>query len=231
MSASSDPPSPDHDDARRRGKRPLVMSSSSEDDGKERVAMAPLAQAQVECFVCGRVFGTWKGLCGHMRCHPERGWRGLRPRQEGEGSVGTRKRRREAQEVAVAVAVAASLVKMQEKEEVPGLYGCGECGRSFSTRQALGGHRASHRGVIGCSARAKGMTAGPSSGEGRHPCEDCGMRFATYHEMSIHRRVHRRAGGEEGGATRREGKGRVLDLNLPPPDEEDNNDEFGKKGS
>lgn len=31
------------------------------------------------CSVCGRRFGSWKALFGHMRSHPEREWRGIHP--------------------------------------------------------------------------------------------------------------------------------------------------------
>ncbi|KAJ8544756.1 hypothetical protein K7X08_017339 [Anisodus acutangulus] len=34
---------------------------------------------QRRCSVCQRVFGTVKGLFGHMNCHPDRGWKGVYP--------------------------------------------------------------------------------------------------------------------------------------------------------
>ncbi|PKU85530.1 zinc finger protein ZAT2-like [Dendrobium catenatum] len=230
-------PSSDSAGPSRHGKRPMIhlfsssssesSSSSSSSEGRRYAAAAAAAAeeedkstaTQPECYVCGRRFGNLKALFGHMRCHPEREWRGIRPLAVGEeGSRGRRRwRRRTSEESAAAAATAA------------GEYACGECARVFGTRQALGGHRASHRGVMGCSAKAKETTAaagaalpdvrGGGAGDGRtFFCQVCERQFVTYHGMRVHQRVHReRQGGEAEG--RREERGFMVDLNLPPPPE------------
>lgn len=48
------------------GKRKLPAASNS-------------GSPEINCGLCGRVFQSHKSLFGHMRCHPERDWRGMDP--------------------------------------------------------------------------------------------------------------------------------------------------------
>lgn len=45
----------------------------------EEDEVPPAARSEHICLVCRRHFKSMKSLAGHMRCHPERDWRGLRP--------------------------------------------------------------------------------------------------------------------------------------------------------
>ncbi|KAI3834538.1 hypothetical protein MKW92_015114 [Papaver armeniacum] len=46
---------------------------------KKQDANAPPNNNIRPCSECGRQFWSWKALFGHMRCHPERQWRGINP--------------------------------------------------------------------------------------------------------------------------------------------------------
>jgi hypothetical protein len=76
------------------------------------------------------------------------------------------------------------------------LFECKTCGRRFTTFQALGGHRASHRrpspyDLIGSQKLEAACAPGPSV----HGCPICGVEFTVGH-MRRHRAVAASAGAQ-----------------------------------
>ncbi|CAL9242249.1 unnamed protein product, partial [Arabidopsis halleri] len=100
------------------------------------------------------------------------------------------------------------------KEKV--VYKCSVCYKTFPSYQALGGHKASHRGLYGSGGNDKlTMSAAVKS----HDCSVCGKSFATGQALGGHKRCH-----YDGGVSNSEGVGstsqissssrRGFDLNI-----------------
>ncbi|KAG6415236.1 hypothetical protein SASPL_122642 [Salvia splendens] len=116
------------------------------------------------CNICGRVFQSQKSLFGHMRCHPEREWRGMEPprdaKSESSEELGFFKAKAWPTCKRGRPSLAAAMEEEKEKEKVDEMvkvavqvlasgkmerkYRCDTCGRVFKSHEALGGHRASH---------------------------------------------------------------------------------------
>ncbi|CAL9109447.1 unnamed protein product [Musa acuminata var. zebrina] len=161
--------------------------AAAEDDGSSR-------RRHATCPECGKSFPSDKSLFGHLRCHPERDYRGVNPPPEARRKSGaspaakrpSAKRGRQRKAVTAdpeAITAARILlhladaehrdarsddtvedellssykqtIKRRKTEQVelanePGTsdrgrrYRCSVCSKTFSSHQALGGHRASH---------------------------------------------------------------------------------------
>ncbi|KAG6417752.1 hypothetical protein SASPL_119945 [Salvia splendens] len=117
------------------------------------------------CGICGRVFQSQKSLFGHMRCHPERDWRGMEPpstprdaKSESSEELGffsgkpwptckrgrpaVEKEKEKVDEVEEMFKVAVQVLARGKMERE---YRCDTCGKVFKSHEALGGHRASHK--------------------------------------------------------------------------------------
>ncbi|KAJ3706035.1 hypothetical protein LUZ61_009740 [Rhynchospora tenuis] len=102
-------------------------------------------------------------------------------------------------------------------------YKCSVCGKCFTSPQALGGHKASHRkpsqadnepAMSGSGSTGAGTSAIGTSGTGRvHKCMICFKEFPTGQALGGHKRRHYDggAGGSEVASTSQKG----FDLNIP----------------
>ncbi|XP_044509990.1 zinc finger protein ZAT10-like [Mangifera indica] len=110
------------------------------------------------------------------------------------------------------------------------VFKCSVCNKAFSSYQALGGHKASHRKGSGgdeqsTSTTTTTTTTTPNNTTGRtHECSICHKSFPSGQALGGHKRCHYE-GGEKSGVTSSEGVGsstthsqvshRDFDLNLP----------------
>ncbi|MED6181842.1 hypothetical protein PIB30_023051 [Stylosanthes scabra] len=103
-----------------------------------------------------------------------------------------------------------------------GAYKCKTCKRNFTSFQALGGHRASHKKpklmVSDLSCHSQHLR-GPNSKPRTHPCPICGLEFSIGQALGGHMRKHRVATTKDDSGDGNDHHKRLnlcLDLNLTP---------------
>lgn len=171
------------------------------------------------CPVCQRSFKSSKALHGHMRCHPDRAWRGMVPPDQWDPLVRGAKM--------AGSSASASAAEGSGGEGIEWPFRCRDCGANFRTKQALGGHRASHKSKKGCYMMAREGLARLFHGA------SINNRNNINNNNNNNNNNNAGTGNNGGGDNRREGLGqgsRIVDLNLPPPQEEEEEDEEDDSG-
>lgn len=96
-----------------------------------------------------------KALFGHMRCHPDRQWRGINPPTDHRRLSEDHSLMPDEVEAANALLLLAPCPRASvAAQEEARLYVCSSCNKGFGSYRALGGHRATHKNVKGCFANA-----------------------------------------------------------------------------
>ncbi|KAI8553902.1 hypothetical protein RHMOL_Rhmol05G0052500 [Rhododendron molle] len=143
------------------------------------------------CSECGKKFWSWKALFGHMRCHPERQWRGINPppdfrRPENDGVMVGTEWTEEDHEVAACLLMLASSPSAFEKK-----------GLSLVTISGINHGKLEIDDVVVRDVVATGCASGGGGGNGDcgFECSSCKKVFGSHQALGGHRATHKNVKG------------------------------------
>ncbi|GMH23637.1 hypothetical protein Nepgr_025480 [Nepenthes gracilis] len=138
------------------------------------------------CSECGKKFWSWKALFGHMRCHPERQWRGINPPPQFRRGNSSRNLNSEPAITEEDHEVASCLITLAN----------GGCNRCSTTDRVYEIQGSAKQGIMETENFAKEEAgAGISSPNCRFECSSCKKTFGSHQALGGHRASHKNVKG------------------------------------